>query len=89
MTPQLSNLPLSNLRVWEDNFPTMVPTEKTVVCADIWKLSSFEEWISPLSKKLSLNIDEHGLSEYGIAVQFKTIEEAVIFRMFFDGETVT
>ena len=67
----------------------MVPTEKTVVCKDIWKLSSFEEWISPLAKQLSLGITDHGLSEDGIAVRFATIEEAVIFRMFFDGETVT
>lgn len=87
--PPLSNLPLSKLRVLEDDFQLMAITESTVVCKDIWKLSSFEKWISPLAKKLSLNIDERGLSDDGIAVRFKTIEEAAIFRMFFDGETVT
>lgn len=86
--PPLSDLPLSKLQVWEDGFTSMATTESTVVCKDIWKLSSFEEWVRPLVDQLSLNMDEHGLSDDGIAVRFKTIEEAATFRMFFDGETV-
>lgn len=77
------------LDIIEERFvPEPIQKGRTVVCAEVMAQDEFEARVGSVLDQLGLIQESHGLTFYGCAVTFSTEEEAALFRMFYEGDTI-
>jgi hypothetical protein len=64
-------------------------TPSTVVCKAVWGIESYTSDIEPIVIEHALTVAEKDTTEDGIGVTFATMRDAVIFRLFYNGDTLT
>ena len=81
--------PLHALAICEDGVEEHPLTPETVVMCDVWGIQNFYLKARALADELGLLITSRGWREEGIAVAFQSSTQAAVFRMFYDGDTLS
>lgn len=79
----------SPLTVAEDEFTGHPITTSTIICKEIYEEADFEEQVMPVLKSLRISPLNRGLQVEGMALNFRSREDAAKFRLFYDGDTAT
>lgn len=80
--------PLAQLTLCEDDVVREALSPNTVVFKDVWASSGYCQRILPIAERLSIQSKSVGISEDGIAVTFRSRRDAILMRLFFDGEAI-
>ena len=76
------------LNVVRDDFIGHPLTDRTVVCVEVYGEECFKDEIEPILKQAHLRPVNRGHREEGMAVTFRSREDAALFRLFYSGATV-
>lgn len=78
--------PLAQLTLCEDEAVRETLSPNTVVFKDVWASSGYVQRILPIAERLSIKSKSVGLADDGIAVTYASRRDAILMRLFFDGE---